>query len=197
MINLHNLDKHHAVLTEFKTPEYEKKDGKETGRVNLVFSLAFYSEDYGKREREISRFIQAIREEELVFRGVTYEGELAVKERATISPGVEEITCEGSAFRVLTRETLEITGERTILNRGNWEVPCTVIATKACEVSGLTEKPIKVTGAVTITDDGRLLRPDGSNGSALVEFWQFPYLKAGMNTVRTTAPITLTYRGRL
>ena len=154
------------------------------------FSCAVLFEGEGKNvEKAISKFIGDFGNE-IALGSYTLNGRFqfsrAAEERGR---GLLEIT--GEVIVSLEKITLSFSsGTHTIINEYQ-EVPVTLTFPEAGSFND-----ISVNGAVTIHEDGRILKPDDTNGSILVTLTKFARLKHGTNVITTTG-VTLEYRPRL
>lgn len=209
MMDLYNLTKYNARLqADHSCSPSNKKTSPidsmsmglffEYGRFEpkeLNFTLLFDSE-YPQRDFDISKFLYDLNQESSVKIGpIEYKGAF-VAEKGNEGLFRGELQVKGIVL-ALEDEVTKTGTSITVDNKNRQSTPVTLIATGAVTINGLSEKPIKTTGGVTIHDDGRILKPDGTNGSNLVEFEEFPHLKEGVNTITSTGSITIKYRPRL
>ncbi len=154
------------------------------------FSCAVLFEGEGRNvEKAISKFIGD-------FGNKVALGSYTLNGRFQFSRGTEErgrglLEITGEVIVSLEKITLSLSSGTHTITNDYQEVPVTLIFSGAGSF-----EDISVSGAVTIHDDGRIIKPNNTNGSALVTMTKFPRLKHGTNIITTTG-VTLEYRPRL
>lgn len=119
------------------------------------------------------------------------------------------LTFIGYEFGDEITETMNLTASKTITVQGNTETPAIVEITPTSDLiditlsgfgeDSITIKNLTANKKVILDGEARLVTVDGANKYLDTDFWEFPTLQPGTNTItcsRSTANITIKYKPR-
>ena len=213
MINLKDLREYNAYLLEVPSIA-PAKNNSEIFDKNNINSL-FIKKNYGLKEIKFrvgfigkqrtdwtihqSKFLKNLECGVITLDNVVYyEGSFTTSGVGRVFDLFQEIEIEGLCYATLQKVRMELApGKHEIYNKGHSISPVKIEITGQGEIKGLTEKSIISTGAVSIGENRIIKNLEGENGFKLLQMFEMPNIRPGLNIIETNVPITIEWKPRL